>query len=169
MKKIIVCLGYLIYGQWLIGQNDIEIKGDLDSFPIKSISQWLLIRNDLGIGVNSIFMNNKDSFDSIFDKNFSQKDLYNIWYIPNITGKSRPSKAIIIPVKKWLFVSICDTPNTEGYQWQITNIAGSSVQIGRFNSHSEIINTTELNSGIYMIRVIKDNAIIKVEKFTIIK
>jgi hypothetical protein len=59
--------------------------------------------------------------------------------------------------------------DTEGYEWQITDIAGSSVKIGKFRNAIETINTNQLNSGIYLIRVVKDNTLVKVEKFSIIK
>ena len=73
------------------------------------------------------------------------------------------------PAKDNITVSIEEAQNTEGYQWQITDVAGSSLKLGKFNSNVETISTAELNSGIYMIRVVRDNEIVKVEKFTIIK
>jgi Secretion system C-terminal sorting domain len=73
------------------------------------------------------------------------------------------------PAHDNITVSIEKMLDTEGYEWQITDIAGSSVKMGKFNNATETINTNALNSGIYLIRVVKDNSIVKVEKFSIIK
>jgi Secretion system C-terminal sorting domain len=73
------------------------------------------------------------------------------------------------PASDNIVVSIEKVVDTEGYQWQITDIAGGNVKTGKFNSNLETISTVGLNSGTYMIRVIKDNTPVKVEKFSIIK
>jgi hypothetical protein len=73
------------------------------------------------------------------------------------------------PTSDNITVSIEKTANTEGYQWQITDITGSNLKSGKFNSSIETISTSGLNTGMYIIRVVKESNVIQVEKFSIIK
>ena len=73
------------------------------------------------------------------------------------------------PAKNNVTVSLGEPLSIESsYEWQIVDITGKILKTGKFSSNIETINTQDLNTGIYMIRIEKDKAIIRIEKFTII-
>ena len=161
MKKIAFLLSIMCSLENFAQSDSVQIKSMLQKMMLRTISQGDLV-ND----------NQKALNRQMFNK-FSDDPLQlDIWYVARSPARKEVSKNIsfdVNEVKHGIVVCIEEAQNTEGYQWQITDVAGSGLKLGKFNSNVETISTAELNSGIYMIRVVRDNEIVKVEKFTIIK
>jgi len=57
----------------------------------------------------------------------------------------------------------------ESYTWQIYDLTGRSLKSGIFTNFSETVKTSDLSSGVYLLQILRDNGIVKTEKFTLIK
>ncbi len=162
MRKIILYLFFLMMWQYAqsqdcidtIGQNCITIKGDL-VLNVNNISQ-LSIAHLMGLKGKSIKMDNYNTK--------QQELLASAWFFPGLKQDS-----IDFVTKNQITISIDEPLSIESYQWQIIDIAGSILKIGKFNHRVQTVNINDINSGIYMVQFIKENSLIKTEKFTIIR